>query len=149
MSIGEFCNREVIIVHKDTSIVEAAQLMRDYHVGALVVVENVSHNNIPLGLVTDRDMIIELIAKEVELSTVTVGDVMSTELYTVAETTDLMSTIRFMRQKGVRRVPVVNHKKELIGLIAADDVIELIAEQLTDLTNLINKEQQRERKTRL
>lgn len=77
MPIGEICNREVVIVRKEDSILEAAKLMREYHVGDVVVVDDREGRVIPLGILTDRDIVVELIAKEVPLDSVSVQDVMS------------------------------------------------------------------------
>ncbi len=144
MSVGEICNREVIIIGREGTIYEAAELMRKYHVGDVVVVEEKSEENIPVGILTDRDIVVLLIAPNVDLDSVTVGDVMSFELESVREEEDVMDTIKQMRSKGVRRVPVVNQRGGLEGILAVDDLIELFAEQLTDLTKLIMRGQQRE-----
>ena len=108
MSIGEICNRETVFTTKDSSISQAAQLMREQHVGDLVVVEEKGGRRIPVGILTDRDLVIEILAKDVDMNTVTVGDVMSNELLTARESDGLYETLQRMRAKGVRRVPVVD-----------------------------------------
>ena len=85
MSIGEFCTREVVIAERDTGIVELTQLMRKHHVGDVVVVEKKGDLAVPVGIITDRDIVVELIAGEVDLDSVTTGDVMSPELITAGE----------------------------------------------------------------
>src|SRR3970282_2174334 len=85
MSIGEICNRETVFTTKESSIRQAAQLMREQHVGDLVVVEEKAGRRTPLGILTDRDLVIEILAKDVDMNTVTVGDVMSNELLTARE----------------------------------------------------------------
>lgn len=62
MSVGEICNREVVVADKEEDAREAARLMRQYHVGDLVVVERRGEESIPLGVVTDRDLVIEVLA---------------------------------------------------------------------------------------
>ncbi len=148
MSVGEICNREVIIISREGTICEAAELMRKYHVGDVVIVEEKNEESIPVGILTDRDIVVLLIAPNVDLNSVTVGDVMSFELESVREEDDVMDTIKQMRSKGVRRVPVVNQRGGLEGILAVDDLIELFAEQLTDLTKLIMRGQQREHEKR-
>lgn len=148
MSVSEFCNREVVIVRADESVMDAVRLMRSQHVGDVVVIRETAGQNIPVGILTDRDIVIEVLAEEVEPGSVTVGDIMSPEMYTVPEGVALLDAIELMRDKGVRRLPVVNPEGGLAGLLTVDDILELVAEQLTDLVRLIGHEQARERRLR-
>jgi CBS domain-containing protein len=148
MSVSEFCNREVVIAAADESVMDAVRLMRTQHVGDIVVVRDEGGQKIPLGIVTDRDIVIEVLAKEVEPASVTLGDIMSPELYCVAEGEGLLEAMAQMRDKGVRRMPVVNAAGGLEGLLTVDDLLELVAEQLTDLVQLIGHEQAREHRLR-
>lgn len=149
MSVGEFCNREVIIVEKQESVVEAAKLMRHHHVGDVVVVEEKEGVKVPVGIVTDRDIVIEVLAEDVEPASVSVADIMSSELAKVREEDELLQTIQFMRSRGVRRLPVVDAQGGLVGILTVDDVLDLVAEQLSDLVGLATREQYRESKTRV
>lgn len=144
MSAGEYCNREVVIVDKSESLEEAIKLMRNHHVGDVIVVDDQEQSRIPVGIVTDRDIIVKLLAKEVSLNAVNITDVMSDELVTVNEQVKLIDAIKLMRQEGVRRVPVVNAQGGLVGILTVDDLVELIAEQLNDIVDLLSKEQTRE-----
>lgn len=148
MSAGEYCNRNVVIVSKSEPVSEAIKLMRSNHVGDVIVVESIEETPIPVGILTDRDVVLEILAEDVDLGAVTIVDVMSYDLVTVTEKTKLIDTIKLMRDKGVRRIPVVNEKGGLEGLLTVDDLLELIAEQLTDIVGLISKEQSRESKLR-
>ena len=142
MKVSNFCNREVVITDRETSILEAAKLMRHHHVGDIVVVENQGKGNVPIGIITDRDIVVELLAEEIDLSRVTVGDAMGLDLYMVKEGDDLLETTQVMRRRGIRRVPVVGVAGELIGIITLDDMIEVIAEQLSNLTLISGREHQ-------
>ena len=148
MPVGEICNRDVVIVGKDSPTQEAIMLMREYHVGDVVVVEQRDGVNYPVGILTDRDIVIELLAEDVPIDSVTVGDIMSYELLSVTEEDSIENAINLMRKKGVRRLPVVNEGGALEGILTLDDLIDLIAEQMKDLAGLISKEQKREEKTR-
>ena len=148
MSIGEFCNRDVVIVHKGENALEAAKLMRQYHVGDVVVVTDKDDRKVPVGILTDRDIVIELVAGQVAPESVSVGDVMSNLLLTVNETNELLDTIEQMRGKGVRRAPVVGKEGELVGILTLDDMLDVLAEALNDLVLLTGREQRRERETR-
>lgn len=148
MTVGEFCNREVVFIRRDESIPEAARLMRRHHVGDLVVVEEQQDRRVPVGIVTDRDLVLEVIAQEVDPNRLTVGDVMSFELVTAREEDSLFDAIKLMRCRGVRRVPVVDRAGVLVGILSVDDLLELFAETLGDLATLLQREQQREKERR-
>lgn len=145
MSIGALCNRTVVVVPRGTDALEAAKLMRRHHVGTLVVVESGDGGNIPVGIVTDRDLVLEVLALGIEPASVCVEDLMTHSLETVREDEDLLDTLRTMQEKGIRRMPVVDLRGGLEGLITLDDALELLSEQLTDVTKLIARQQQRER----
>ena len=146
MTAGEYCNREVIIVEPTISVTEAAALMRRHHVGDLVVVEKEGEEARPIGIITDRDIVIEVVAQKIDPDSLTVKDIMSTDPVRVAETVSLLDTLELMKQRGVRRVLVIADSGGLQGLLSADDAIELIAEQLNDLTQLVDREITREQK---
>jgi CBS domain-containing protein len=148
MSIGQFCVRETVIVKREDSIVEASRLMRQHHVGSLVVVEECEGGNKPVGILTDRDLVIEILAEEIAPDSVSVGDVMSFELVTARETDGLWETLQRMRVHGVRRMPVVDDRGFLVGILSTDDFLEILAGELGELVKLRRREQQREEKTR-
>ncbi|MGZ8907402.1 MAG: CBS domain-containing protein [Methylobacter sp.] len=149
MPIGEFCNREVVYATRETSIPEAAQLMRRYHVGNLVVVDEIDGKRVPVGIVTDRDMVIEIISQSLDFNAFSVGDIMSPQLVSVQETEGVFETIRLMRTKGIRRIPVVNQKGGLEGIVSADDILDLLAEEMAELAKVAPREQEREAKTKI
>lgn len=149
MGIGEICNRDTVFTRKDSSIGEAARLMREHHVGNLVVVEEAAGRRVPVGILTDRDLVIEILAKGVDMNAVTVGDIMSGELITARETDGIYDTLQRMRAKGVRRLPVVDAGGGLVGIVAVDDLLDLLADELTALARLVSREQARERSRRI
>ena len=149
MTAGESCNREVVIIHREGTIPEAAKLMRKYHVGDLVVVEERDLGRIPVGIVTDRDLVVEVLAQDVDLDAVTIGDVMSFDLVTAEEEETIRETVKKMRSRGVRRMPVVDKSGVLQGILTVDDLIELYAEALCDLHAVTVREQKRERECRV
>jgi len=148
MPIGEICNREVVIMRRKDSILEAAKLMRDYHVGGVVVVEDKDGEVAPVGILTDRDIVVELIAKDVPIDSVFLEDVMSSDLAAVDENRGVWDTIKFMRAKGVRRIVVVNEKGSLVGILSVDDLFEFLSEELSDLVRLFMQERSREKEIR-
>lgn len=149
MPIGEFCNREVVFATRKTSIPEAAQLMRQHHVGDLVVVDGTDGKRVPVGMVTDRDMVVEIIAKSLDFNEFSVGDIMSPQLFSVQDNEGVFETIRLMRAKGIRRIPVVNQAGGLEGIVSADDILDLLAEEMAELAKVAPREQEREAQTRI
>ena len=147
MPIGELCNREVVFATKKTTITKAAQLMRQYHVGDLVVVDLVKEKRVPVGIVTDRDIVVEIIGKSLPVDDFTVGDIMSRQLISVQEKEGVIETIRLMRANAIRRIPVINEEAGLEGIISVDDMLDLLAEELTELAKVAPREQAREART--
>ncbi len=148
MAIGEICNREVVIAESGLPVPEAARLMRQHHVGTLVVVEQAEGRRRPVGIVTDRDIAIEVVAAGVGPDSLTVGDITAGELATVRESEGIFETVRYMRSRGVRRVPVVDNGGWLVGIVTLDDLLELLAEELSEMASLISRGRQREAATR-
>ncbi|MER0204880.1 MAG: CBS domain-containing protein [Nitrosomonas sp.] len=148
MSAGEICNREVIVIQRDATIVEAAKLMRQFHVGALIVVEKRDGRQIPAGIVTDRDLVVEVVATELDAAVITVGDIMAAEVFTIKESTASHEAIEFMRHKTIRRLPVVDESGELTGILTLDDALQLLSEELLDLAKLVRYEQKKETRHR-
>jgi CBS domain-containing protein len=146
MNAGELCNRDVVTITRDAGIIDAAKLMRDHHVGCLVVVENREGRMEPVGILTDRDIVIEVIAEECGIADVSVGDVMSYALLKVNEKETVFDTAQRMRARGVRRVPVIRDSGELAGILALDDILEMLSEELTLLARLTSREAEQEQK---
>jgi len=144
MAVGEICNRDVVIAEKALSVVEAAQLMRKHHVGDLIVVDDKGGRRLPVGIVTDRDIVVEVVAAGVNPDALKVGDIMGPEVATVRDSEGLFGALRYMRDKGVRRMPVVDGTGVLVGILTLDDLLSLLAEEMTELAKLVSHERQRE-----
>jgi CBS domain-containing protein len=148
LTTGEICTREVAFALRAMPLVEAAQIMRETHVGCLVVVDEVGTRRIVVGVLTDRDVVVSVVAPGLDPAALTVGDVMSAEPVTARENDSLIDLMRLMRARGVRRVPVTQADGELIGIATLDDVLAILAEELGLLVAAIDRESQRERKLR-
>ena len=144
MTVGEICNREVIVIQRDATVLEAAKLMRQYHVGAVIVVDKHSDRQIPVGIVTDRDLVVEVLATELDETVITVGDIMTPEVFTVKESASTHDAIELMRRKTSRRLPVVDETGELVGILTLDDALQIVSEELLDLAKLVRYEQKKE-----
>jgi CBS domain-containing protein len=148
MPIGDFCNREVVVADPRTSVLEGARLMRKHHVGNVVVIESSDCGRKPIGIVTDRDIVLEVVVKQLDPQTVTLGDIMVSNVAIAHAGEGVFDTIQFMRRRGIRRVPVVDGAGELVGIIALDDMIGLLAEELSEVSRAISHEQEQEAETR-
>jgi CBS domain-containing protein len=141
---GEICSREVVYATRETTVQAAAKLMRHYHVGTVVVVDEISGRRLPIGIVTDRDVVVEVNAVDLNPNVITVGDIMATELVTVREDEGLLEAMEIMRFKGVRRLPVVDRAGGLVGIISIDDLLEVLAEEMTGMTRIVGRERAHE-----
>jgi len=145
LTTGEICSRIVTIAFRRTLLDEAARLMRENHVGCLVVVEDSQAGRTVIGLLTDRDIVTAAVAADLPPSALSVEDVMTTDLVVAREEDSLIDLIRSMRSKGVRRVPVVGPQDELIGIVTFDDVLGILSEELDLLVATLGSEVKRER----
>jgi CBS domain-containing protein len=136
LRIGEICTREVVYCGRDASVLEVAQLMRNHHVGDLIVAETGDGWLEALGIVTDRDLVVKVLAEGVAAETLTAGDLMTRDLVTGAEAESVHEAIERMRTEGVRRLPITGADGVLVGVLSADDVTEFLAEELTGLAHI-------------
>jgi CBS domain-containing protein len=148
VAIGEICNREVVFAKAGESVLAAALLMREHHVGSLVVIEETAGRRVPVGVLTDRDIAVGVVALGLNPEATLVGAVMGPEVVVVREDSGIADTVALMRQKGLRRLPVVDRAGGLVGLVAADDLLELLAEEMGGLAAIVAREQRRETEQR-
>jgi len=148
VAIGEVCSREVVFVRRDETVAAAARLMRESHVGCLVVADENNGKRVPVGMLTDRDITVAVVAPGLDAEVILVSDVMSGELLSVQEDAGIAETVELMRVRGIRRLPVTDLGGALIGLIAADDVLSLLAEEIAGIAGMISREEKRERTAR-
>jgi CBS domain-containing protein len=114
--------------------------MREFHVGDLVVVEPADGGARPVGIVTDRDLVVEVLAQDVPVDEITIDDVMSTNVATAREDDDVLDTLSRMRELGVRRMPVVDARGMLAGIITVDDLLQLVADSINSVVGLVVRE---------
>ncbi len=142
MNTGQLCNRKPITVRKSDELVKAAQLMREKHIGYLVVVEPdiATQSMRVVGVLTDRDIVISVVARETDPRALQVGDVMTQQPVTIDATQPLEKAVREMRRIGVRRLPVIGQLGELCGVLSIDDVLEVLAGELQNVAGSIRNE---------
>ena len=147
MHVGEICTRSVVTCAADLKVVELAQLMRDHHVTDVLVVEQREDRPMPLGIVTFRDMVVRVLANRVDPETCRARDVMSDCLETVLDGEFIYDAIWHMRAKRVRRLPVLDARGALIGVLTADDVAEFLAAELVEVARISPSRSALERET--
>lgn len=142
MKIGELCTRAVAIADPELPVTAAARRMREMHVGDLVVVEKTDEGkNEPVGVVTDRDLVIEVLADNLDrAASITVGEIMTCELVAARDDEDVDAVLRKMRAQGVRRMPVVDPRGTLVGIITYDDLLEWLVEELGGLVKVVDRQ---------
>ena len=149
MVIGDICNRDVVCASRETAVATAAKLMRQHHVGDVIVIDRADAERMPIGIVTDRDIVVEVVALGVDPNVVTLGDMMSWgQLVTAQENDSYADTLRVMHDKGVRRIPVVNAAGVLVGIISIDDILPKLVVELSEAGDLAARSRQREQQTR-
>lgn len=146
MQIGDICSREVYFVRPDESLAIAVREMNDRHVGSVVVVE--SRGERPVGIITDRDVLQGQIRRSADLFCLSTGDVMTRNLMTLPETSGVAEAIERLSARGVRRAPVVNASGDLVGIVTLDDLLPVVAAELTELARLVGTQALREKGTR-
>lgn len=148
MSIREICNRSVVCATRDMSAIEVARLMRQHHIGNVVVVDRIDGDRTPLGVVTDRDLVVEVMAAGIDPALLKLGDMLVGRLVTAEESTSYAETIRIMALHGVRRLPVVNAAGVLVGIVSVDDLLPQFASPLAALADLAGRSRRYEMQTR-
>ncbi len=148
MKIGDICNRVVITITEDEPVRRAAELMRKYHVGTLVVTRFGNDQTAPVGVLTDRDIVVETIAEGVDPDEITVGDIMSDRIILGCEDDGVTGTLELMRKHGIRRIPVVDKRDALVGVLALDDLLQLFAANLDNIAAIVGGQRLQESQAR-
>jgi CBS domain-containing protein len=137
MKTGDLCKRQVVTAAPEATLSDVAKLMRSNHVGSVVVVDATRK---PVGIITDRDIVVEVVAAELDPKTVRVEEVMTRHPTLAIENDDAAWSLKVMRDRGVRRLPVMNDAGELCGIVALDDLLESAATSLVDVVQAIGTE---------
>lgn len=150
MTVGDICTRDVVVAPKTEMIVDAARRMRTSHVGNLIVVENRNGRHCPIGIVTDRDIVVSVVAGDPDhINYLLVSDVMSDDLVTAREHDSIETALKKMEGEGVRRLPIVDADGMLVGILTLDDILQYLTGQQSELVALVAREQRRERQYRV
>ncbi|WP_455386118.1 CBS domain-containing protein [Acidihalobacter prosperus] len=136
MSVSQYCNRDAISIAADASALDAAKLMRKHRTGTLVVVSEQDGKRKPLGLLGESALVVEVMARSLDPKTATVDDLMQPVGDCAREDEAVWAVVERMRERNQRRLPVVDGEGAFVGLLAADDILELLAAGLIDIAML-------------
>lgn len=138
MKISSICSRRIVSIDAGSSLVEAAALMREQHVGALVVTSQTPEGPGVAGVVTDRDLAIDVLARGLDVATGPIGKLARRELVSVTEDQDISAAIALMRDSGVRRLLVTDAEGRLTGIVSLDDMLDACAELFSGLAAVMH-----------
>ena len=136
MHIGQICTRSLVTCKRDTSASELARKMRDQHVADVLVIEERGGRLTPVGIVTDRDLMVEIIARGRHPDQVCAADVMCADLETALDSEFVYDAIWHMRSKRVRKLAVVDAHNALVGVLTVDDVTQFLAGELIEVARI-------------
>lgn len=146
METSKLISKKVITVKKNESVQDAAKLMRKHHIGDVVVLD--SKSSAPIGILTDRDIVLATIALNVPYEGLSVSDIMSEKLVTVSEHADIHEVIRLMKLHGVKRIPVVGAKKNLVGIVSRDNVMKYLGDEFSSIGDTYQSQRSKEKERR-
>jgi CBS domain-containing protein len=132
--LGKICTKPVVTASAQMTVDQAARAMRSKNVGALVVV----NAGRPVGMLTDRDVAVEVVAKGMDPDTVRVGDVMRKKPITIREDLGVFDATKVFAKTGVRRLPVVTKSGVLVGVITVDDLIMLLGNEMGHMAGALS-----------
>jgi CBS domain-containing protein len=148
MKLKDLCVLDVACCTREVTVSAAARLMRERHTGDVIVVDDADEEREPVGILTDRDIVIEVLAKGRDPDKTTVAEIMATQLVVAGESEDSTQALQRMAAHGVRRIPVVDDERCVVGIITLDDLLREQAEQATRLLEVVTKQQSKERRAR-
>lgn len=131
-ALKNFSTSIVAVVEPETPAIVVSQLMRQHHIGALVVVD-AQEKTRPVGIITDRDLVLELMAEGLDPSVFTAGDIMSVNLVNATPEMDEMDAVELMKTHRLRRLVIVDEEGRLAGIVTMEDVLEQLARELANL----------------
>ena len=141
MSLESLCRREIVCVDVNTTVLQATEMMEEMNVGCVIVIQN----DRPVGIVTDRDVVLRVVNKKLDAAKCVVGDIMSLEVVTLKQNTGLYDALEQIKESGsrVRRFPIVDENGAIKGIITLDDVIDLLGKEMSDVAAIIESERPR------
>ena len=137
MNIERLYTRKVTAVAQSTTLREAAQLMRDRHIGCLLVTEKAPFDHRAIGIVTDRDIVVQAVAAGADPMETTIAEVMTSKIARVTHEGDAHEALAMMAALGVRRLAVTGDDGAIVGVLSFDDLVDGLAVEVADLARTI------------
>jgi CBS domain-containing protein len=144
MNVSRIYTRDVVTVSRSTSLKEAARLMATWHIGSLVITDDPPAERRAIGIVTDRDFVIQAVAAGADPSQVTVGHVISPRLASIDENSEAYEALKRMANLGVRRLAVTADGGGIVGILSFDDLVDALAVEMSDLARVIRQNRKHE-----
>ncbi len=145
MDVGRICSRRVITVPPTATAVEVARRMRDGCVGAIVVAELREGRRVVLGLLTDRDLVVNVLAVDpASFATARASDLVSGEVFSCRERDEVSDVLEQMKRHGIRRMPVIDASGDLAGIVALDDALRALADDFARVGLLVTTQRMME-----
>jgi CBS domain-containing protein len=144
MNIGDICTREVVMADRGSSLQQAAALMREHHVGSVLVVAGSPGATQAVGILTDRDMVVDAVARGLDVAQTEIGRLTDGKLACVPATTSIDDAVATMKEQGVRRLLVASDSGELYGIVSLDDLLGALAHEVSDLAYAMRRGIERE-----
>jgi CBS domain-containing protein len=141
MYVGDICSRNAIYVSQQDSVLNVARIMREQHVSSVVVIDDFGGKIRPQGIITERDLVVEVLAAKIDPSVVTAEDILTCELVCVTEKHDVREALKYLRYYGARLAPVVNVDGVLVGVFSIEGSLSKLSEEFTEVVTLLSNEQ--------
>ena len=138
MKTSQLCRKPAVTAAANMSLIEVSRLMRKEHVGSVVILDAPAAK--PIGIVTDRDIVMEVVAPGLDAKSLTAGDIMTTSPAVARDDDDILWVLKIMRDRGVRRLPVLGEGDRLTGVISFDDLMQHVSSTLSDIAQVIGTE---------
>jgi CBS domain-containing protein len=139
MNVGDICTREVVLADRAATLQQAASLMREHHVGLLIITEKSTEGLQITGIVTDRDVVVEAVARGMDVTKTEVGRLESEKLAALPSDAAIDEAINMMKERGVRRLLVSGEGGKLHGVVSLDDVLGALGHEMAELAHAVRK----------
>lgn len=144
MNVGDICTRNPAAVSASATLSEVAHVMRDRHIGAVIVTAQPLDHSVPIGIITDRDIACAQLDRPSDLGSLNAEQVMTRDPLVLDESDSLSTAIERMRARGVRRAPVISAHGALVGIVSTDDLLAMVARKAMQLARLVTLQPRQE-----
>jgi CBS domain-containing protein len=144
VNLSGLCNRNAVVAFQETPLPHAARLMRERHVGSLIVVVERLGRRFPVGILTDRDIVVATVAQELDPHGLTAAEIMSRDPVTLPESASVADALAIMRERGIRRLPVLDDAGALAGIVTLDDLLSALGAEMLDFARVVEWQRVRE-----